>query len=630
MNISIYTSHHKPSAFLSSPIIKPLHVGKANSFDEICCPGDNTGDNISLKNPFYCELTAHYWVWKNTEISDYVGFMHYRRHFNFSEDQYKDEDIWGVVNCPEINTDYENEFGLNEESIRKCIGDADLLVPKKWSVKAAGNVNNFEHYRVSDHLHIDDYQNVLDILIEKYPEYSSAVAKFNNAHNGYYTNMFVMKKDLFIEYSEWLFSILTVLEGKLAFKNYSQQEKRVFGHLSERLFNIFIIKKINESGIKLKEIQRTFIQKETFNSYITAKYSEKSVPIVICSDDNFSMASGSLIRSIVSNASNEKNYDVVILDSGISDRNKSRLLSLIGGKNNFSIRFFSVNAFDELKGAYIRPPFTLATYSRLFIPLLFRNFEKVLFIDADTVVESDLAQLMDIPLGDNLVAAVQDIVMEGFVKFGNIAESDAGIQTAGEYLKTKLLLDKPDEYFQAGIMVFNIAEMNKEDIFARLMKELKGQSFWFLDQDIMNKVFHGRVHFLPMEWNVYHGNGHTETFYPNLTFSTYSRYLQARKNPKMIHFAGENKPWKTDKVDYYDNFIKNIQGTPWELEVYSKLVQLSTPTVSSPEGTIKTELLQTKIKKKLLPYLDRVAPRGSQRRSDIARIYYKIRRNILG
>ncbi|CCP03646.1 Putative glycosyl transferase [Erwinia amylovora Ea644] len=630
MNISIYTSHHKPSAFLSSPVIKPIHVGKANSLDEICCPGDDSGDSISLKNPFYCELTAHYWVWKNTDISEYVGFMHYRRHFNFSDDQFKDEDVWGMVSCSEIDADYENEFGLDEDSIKKCIGDADLLLPKKWSVKAAGNINNFEHYKVSDHLHIEDYQNALDILTDKYPEYKKAVTLFNDAHNGYYTNMYVMKRDLFIEYSDWLFSILSDLEETLYFKNYSQQEKRVFGHISERLFNIFIIKKIADSKIKIKEIQRTFIRKETFNSYLLPQYISNSVPIVICSDDNYAMALGGLIKSIINNASSDKNYDLVILDNGLTVKNKHRILSLIEDITNFSVRFFSVHAFDEIKDAYIRPPFTIATYSRLFIPRLFRHFEKVVFIDTDTVVESDLAELIDISMGDNLVAAVQDIVMEGFVKFGNIAESDDGIQTAGEYLKSKLALSKPEEYFQGGIMVFNIEAMNKENIFSRLMSELKGQSFWFLDQDIMNKVFHGRVHFLPLEWNVYHGNGHTDTFYPNLKFSTYSRYLKARKTPKMIHFAGENKPWHTDKVDYYDNFIKNIQGTPWELEVYSKLIRLSAPASTIHTKNIEIGLLQTKIKRKLLPYLDRIAPRGTKRRSDIARLYYKIRRSILG
>ena len=627
--VSIYTSHHKPSAFLTSPVIHPIHVGKELSYSDICCPGDNSGDNISLKNPFYCELTAHYWVWKNAPKTDFIGFMHYRRHFNFSENQQHSEDVWGMVNSHEINDEYEKTFGLNETAILKCMEESDVLVPKKWSVKSAGSKSNYHHYQISDHLHIRDYQNAIDILLRKYPEYYASVKKFNDAHDGYYTNMFVMRSDIFEEYSQWLFSILDDLEHELSFENYSAQEKRVFGHISERLFNIFIIFKQQYSTIKLKELQRTFVQKETFNSYLEPAFEVRNIPVVICSDDNYAHSLGALFNSIIKASNDECNYDVVILDNGLTKRNQRRLIDLSKIKDNFSIRFFNVHAFDEIKDAYIRPPFTVATYSRLFIPKLMRKYEKVLFIDTDTVVENDIAELFETDLKDNYVAAVQDIVMEGFVKFGNIAQSDAGIQTAGDYLKTTLKMPRPEEYFQGGIMVFNINQMNKDEIFDKLMTELKGQSFWFLDQDIMNKVFFGRVTFLPLEWNVYHGNGNTETFYPNLVFSTYLRYLQARENPKMIHFAGENKPWSTDKVDYYDNFIKFVQGTPWEKEVYEKLSvgKNTLSTVTPPPAQV---LLQTKIKRKIMPYFDKIAPRGSKRRSDIAFVYYKIRRVILG
>ncbi len=106
------------------------------------------------------------------------------------------------------------------------------------------------------------------------------------------------------------------------------------------------------------------------------------------------------------------------------------------------------------------------------------------------------------------------------------------------------------------------------------------------------------------------------------------RYLQARKNPPMIHFAGENKPWNTDKVDYYDNFIKVVQGTPWEKEVYEKL-SAHLHTNFSVVQTHTPVLFQTKVKRRLMPYFERFAPRGSKRRSDIAHVYYKIRRAIL-
>lgn len=628
-SLSIYTCHHKPSAFLQSNIIHPIHVGKTLAISEICCSGDDTGDNISLKNPFYCELTAQYWVWKNTDLPDYIGFMHYRRHFNFSDNQNYIEDNWGVINIPEINSDYEKQYGLDEESIRRCIDGYDLIVPNKWSVKSAGSQNNYHHYKVSEHLHIDNYQNAIDILLRLYPDYYLAVNEFNDAHDGYYTNMFIMKRDLFVEYSEWLFNILSALESELSFNNYSAQEKRVFGHISERLLNIFVLYKIQTESLKIKELQRTFIQRENFNSYITPAFDKNTIPVVACSDDNYAMSLGALLNSIIRNSSENNNYDIVILDTKISKRNKERLINLVAGRENFSIRFFDIGVFDELKDVHIRAPFTIATYSRLFIPKLFLHHEKVLFIDADTVVESDIAELMNLELGNDLVAAVKDIVMEGFVKFGAIAHSDTGDQPAFEYLKTKLNMAIPDQYFQAGIIVFNVAQMNREDIFEKFINELKGPSFWFLDQDIMNKVLFGRVMFIPLEWNVYHGNGHVEAFYSNLKFSTYIRYLQARQNPKMIHFAGENKPWKTDQVDFYDNFIKNIQGTPWQKEVYECLIVKTNRQNCSSKSDLPA-LLKTKTKNKLMYCLNKFAPRGTKRRHYIVRVYYKIRRTFLG
>ena len=82
----------------------------------------------------------------------------------------------------------------------------------------------------------------------------------------------------------------------------------------------------------------------------------------------------------------------------------------------------------------------------------------------------------------------------------------------------------------------------------------------------MNKVFFGRVKFLPLEWNVYHGNGNTDDFFPNLKkFSTYMPlFASQKKSKKMIHYAGENKPWNTEKVDFYDDFLENVLNTPWE------------------------------------------------------------------
>ena len=76
-NDHVYVVSHKNAKFPTESIYKPIQVGKKESFTEI---RDNTGDNISEKNPNYCELTAAYWIWKNDK-SDITGLTHYRRYF---------------------------------------------------------------------------------------------------------------------------------------------------------------------------------------------------------------------------------------------------------------------------------------------------------------------------------------------------------------------------------------------------------------------------------------------------------------------------------------------------------------------------------------------------------------------
>jgi len=629
--IKIYTCHHKASAFLSSNIIEPIHVGKALNINDIGCAGDNTGDNISFKNPFYCELTAHYWVWKNQQPTDFVGFMHYRRHLNFSKDQASLEDNWGVINAEELTAAYESEYGLTTDQISATVADYDIILPKKWSVAQAGSKTNYTHYMVSEYLHIEHYDEALKIIARDYPDYVSAADKFNAAADGYYTNMFVMKYDLFDRYSTWLFDICEKLESKISFNNFNAQEKRVIGHISERLLNIFILHELEiNPDLKIKELQRTFIKKETFNAKLSPFFSNNSIPVVICFDDNYSISGAALINSLVKHSKDNLNYDLIILENKISKINKYRLLDLVSNKNNISLRFFDVNTFTELNDVHVRGHFTAATYARLFIPRLLKDFPKVIFIDADTVLEEDIAQLYEIDLGTNLVAAVRDIVMEGFVKFGAMANSSFGIMPAKEYLNKILVMENPAKYFQAGIIVFNVEQMNIEDTYQKLMAAMKAGQFWFLDQDIMNKVFYNRVYDLPLEWNVYHGNGNTDDFFPNLTFATYTEFLQARLNPKMIHFAGENKPWNTHRVDFFDNFAKNLFGTPWQFQLYQNLAGNLITSAASATSRVEPLLLQTRIKRKLMPLVNRFAPTGSPRRNFLIKYYYIFRRKILG
>lgn len=114
--VKLLICYHKPAYLLKDNVMTPIHVGRANAKVRMGeenpdyqwlvnnMIGDDTGENISNKNDYYNEMTAVYWAWKNYEElgnPDYIGLMHYRRHFIF------DENITDVVNVKNFD---ENVF----------------------------------------------------------------------------------------------------------------------------------------------------------------------------------------------------------------------------------------------------------------------------------------------------------------------------------------------------------------------------------------------------------------------------------------------------------------------------------------------------------------------------------------
>lgn len=150
-----------------------------------------------------------------------------------------------------------------------------------------------------------------------------------------------MRKDIFVDYSKWLFSILDNLEDAISMNNYNAQEKRVIGHIAERLFNIYIIKLQQDGELKVKELQRTFVSNETFNGALNPVF-DSAVPVVISFDDNYAISGGALINSIIRHADKNKNYDIVVLENKVSYLNKTRLVNLTSAHPNISLRFLTL------------------------------------------------------------------------------------------------------------------------------------------------------------------------------------------------------------------------------------------------------------------------------------------------
>lgn len=238
MDIKFLVATHKKYWMPKDEVYLPIHVGKEGKHD-LGYIGDNTGDNISIKNPNYCELTAIYWAWKNLK-ADYIGLVHYRRYFtkhNFRNYEKKKQDIL-------LKSDFEN-----------ILRDVDIIVPdkRKYYIETNRSHYNHAHYKKD----LDETENIIK---ELYPEYSIAFNKVMNRTWAHMFNMFVMRKDYFDEYCEWLFTILFELEKRIDISNYTTMEARVFGFISELLLDVWLETK----QIRYKEVNVSFMEKQNW------------------------------------------------------------------------------------------------------------------------------------------------------------------------------------------------------------------------------------------------------------------------------------------------------------------------------------------------------------------------------
>lgn len=223
--IKIFIAAHKECILPKNDIYIPLHVG-AKDKKNLGYIKDSTKDNISDKNKNYCELTGVYWIWKNIN-ANIVGLVHYRRYF-FSN--VFDHTLDKIISCQEI-----------EEILKK----KDVIVSKKIKIPKYTVKKQYEvmHY-------INDYDKCRNIIEQKYPDYLESFDKISKRRYLYAYNMCIMKKELFNNYCIWLFDILFQLEKEIDISNYSTYDKRVFGFLSERLFNVWLEK----NKLKLEEL----------------------------------------------------------------------------------------------------------------------------------------------------------------------------------------------------------------------------------------------------------------------------------------------------------------------------------------------------------------------------------------
>lgn len=564
--VKILVVCHKNTALLKSKILLPIQVGTALGKEKLeNMLADDTGENISEKNPMYCELTAQYWAWKNLE-ADYYGFFHYRRYLNFSDRKYK-EDRWGNVREDALSEAMKKKYALSDDKIETLVRDYDLIISEEKNVvsmpgKAA---NVYEQYKYGDSLHIEDLECISAIVKEKYPDYAEDLDVYLKGKYTCFCNMYIMKKELFHEYMEWLFSILFEFEKRADMHDYSVEGRRTPGHLGERLLTLYYIHLKRNRNLKIKSLQTVIVfHTETKRPVsVLPAFEEQNIAVAFACNDKFVPYMATLLVSICECSSSKYNYDILILTQNISEKNKEILKKMIKNRSNFSIRYLDPTSYIQGCSFYIRGHFSVETYFRLVLPELLPAYQKILYLDSDMVVESDVAELYNENIESFLLGACHDADTAGLYN-GYEPNKKA-------YMDQVLKLKKPYMYFQAGTLLMNLEEFRKVYTVEEKLKYAASQKFQLLDQDILNKLCEGSVRYLDMAWNMmvdYAGIRKNQIVVKAPAWLN-EMYLEARKKPKIIHYAGSEKPWYHPEMDFGETFWNYARKTPY----YEELVR---------------------------------------------------------
>ena len=305
----------------------------------------------------------------------------------------------------------------------------------------------------------------------------------------------------------------------------------------------------------MKNFKIIFLFYYIFFHFISRIKSNLNAPVlIVLAVNNYYVPYASvMIESLIYNSNLTRSYKLFILNSNISLKNKENIKHQIKKNKNFSINFINVNKFIENKNLYIFSHLTIETYFRFLIFDLFPNSEKVLYLDSDIIINVDVSILYDINIKGKYLAASKDIDTAGH--FNYLIEKR-------KYIKNVIGYNGTDEYFQAGVILFNVREIRKKFSSEILFYIAQGRKWEWMDQDILNFLFKGNIYYLNQKWNCimnWVGSIKNMSRIDILKLAPkelFNEYLEARKNPLIIHYAGIQKPWETPNCDFSNYFWK--------------------------------------------------------------------------
>lgn len=274
-----------------------------------------------------------------------------------------------------------------------------------------------------------------------------------------------------------------------------------------------------------------------WRNFIMKNNRKQEIPVFFSTDDNYVPYLVVSIRSLIDTASSKNHYAVYVLNTGLTQSNKQALKEM--ETSNVKISF--VDLTEKIKDIYskleaqLRDYYSPSIYYRLFIPTMFPQYKKALYLDCDITILEDVANLYNHDLKKNLVGAIVDEVVTSNEVFRYYVENALGVN---EY-----------KYFNSGILVMNLDAFRKENIEEKFLYLLNNYNFGTVapDQDYLNVLCKNRILFIDKAWDKMpvSDEGFDE------------------KDLKLVHYNMFQKPWRYEGILYEKYFWETAQKTPY-------------------------------------------------------------------
>ena len=274
-SVKILVGYHKPAVLFKNEVLVPIHLGRALAtqaskdgamsdkeyqwmLDNMI--GDDTGDNISHLNRRFCELTAMYWAWKNYDKlgdPDYIGFMHYRRHFMFSPSFDRHRLSWGCIPFKQIDENYLYRANLWPKRIHAVLQGTDIIS----TPRVPYHKNIVGHYQeIMPFLDVNILLQAKDMAAASAVEFEHAAETYFSGTEHYWYHSFIMKKELFFQYVPWLFNLTFCLDKQINYTGFSPDQKRTVAYIAERCHGIWLTHILEEKKYRGRQLPMSFIE----------------------------------------------------------------------------------------------------------------------------------------------------------------------------------------------------------------------------------------------------------------------------------------------------------------------------------------------------------------------------------